>query len=452
MPGEVAFLRRVQGALIGPCAVPLGSRLIVGLSGGADSVALLAALSQLDFMVTAAHVNYGLRGAESDGDEQFVRTLCERLGVELRVLRADVKARMEVSGGSLEMACRDIRYEWFEALRNELGAEAVAVAHHRDDQAETFLLNALRGSGIAGLRGMEPRRAPAIVRPLLRVSRAEIVDFLHCKGLTWREDSTNAVADVKRNKVRLTVMPALREAFGDDAPQRITSTMECLAEEERLLRHLVEAERKAVSVKGDSADCPCGRSASGSLDVAALCRRHGSDAAALLFQMLRGEGLTRSMADDIAADPMRPSARFGPFMLSRGILAPFDDTPPPECRRLASLADGPWALEELPMSEFQPGRDPSVAWFDADGIPAGARWELRTRRNGDRMRPFGMRGTRLLSDIYADAKLSPRRRAMQPVLLCNGIIAWLPGLANAHFAPVGPSTTRLLRLTIRKDG
>lgn len=436
MPTGDDFIHHVRTALHGPCAVMPGAVVIAAVSGGADSVALLAALSQLDLRVTAAHVNYGLRGDESDSDEEFVRSLCASLGVELRVLRADVPARMRATGASLEMACRDIRYEWFEALRSELHADAVVVAHHRDDRVETFLLNVLRGSGIAGLRGMEPRRQPGVVRPMLGLARDDVEAFLRECGLSWRVDSSNAVADVKRNKVRLRVIPALREAMGDDAPQRIIHTMDCLAEEEGLLRHLVDNERRAVTLPD------------GSLDVGALCRRHGPEAAPLLYQMLRCEGVTRSMADDITAGPMRPSATFGPFTLSRGVLALAVDEPPLS-RALSTLADGPWNVAELTRADFHPTRDANVAWFDADAIPADAHWMLRTRHNGDRMRPFAMRGTRLLSDIYADAKLSPRARACQPVLTCNGVIAWLPGLANAHFAPVTPSTTRIIRLTYR---
>ncbi|MCM1453670.1 MAG: tRNA lysidine(34) synthetase TilS [bacterium] len=405
----------------------------MALSGGADSVALLVALRDIGCPLTAAHVNYGLRGAESDADEQYVRDLCRCLGIPLKVLHADVPARIKRDGISLEMACRDIRYEWFEALRTASEGAVVAVAHHRDDNVETFMLNALRGTGIAGLRGMEPRRSPGIVRPMLGLSRADIEVFLSGRGIDWRTDSSNAVADVKRNRVRLMLMPTIRQAFGEDAPERIAHTMEHLADDERLLLHLIDNERRAVTTDD------------GALDVAEICRRHPEVAASLIYKMMRGTGLTREMAAEIAADPMRPSATFSGFTLTLGLLT-LRCNEVPEPRILTSLSDGPWTVTELEPEEFAPGRDARIAWFDADALPDAAVWELRTRRNGDRMRPFGMRGTRLLSDIYAGAKLTPAQRISQPVLTCNGVITWLPGLANAQFAPVTPSTRHILRL------
>lgn len=258
---------RVHAAMTGPCGVAPGALVIVALSGGADSVALLDLLVSSGFSVEAAHVNFHLRGDESDGDERYVRTLCDSLGVKLHVMDADVAARMASTGESVEMACRELRYGWFERLRLQRGAAATAVAHHRDDNAETFMLNALRGTGIAGLRGMEPRRAPGVVRPMLGLSRHEIEEYLRRRGLDWRTDSTNMVADVKRNKVRLLIMPAIREAFGEEAPARIAHTMRCVSEEERLLYRLTERMRRAYT---DS---------DGSIDAAAMVRDMGVDAA-----------------------------------------------------------------------------------------------------------------------------------------------------------------------------
>ena len=184
--------------------------VVVGVSGGADSVALLHTLQKLGYSVIAAHCNYGLRDAESDGDEAYVRDLCSHKDIALEVLKADVAARMSHDGSSMEMACRDIRYEWFETLRCRYDAQAVAVAHHMDDKAETVMLNLLRGTGIRGLASMKWRREPGIIRPLLNLSRDEIKDFLTEEGIGWREDSSNAINDVKRNKLRNIILHRLR--------------------------------------------------------------------------------------------------------------------------------------------------------------------------------------------------------------------------------------------------
>lgn len=201
--------------------------VVVGLSGGADSVALVHVLWRLGYDVVAAHCNYGLRGGESDGDEMFVRGLCEELGIRLELMNADVAGRMRRDRSSMEMACRDIRYEWFETLRAKYNAQAVAVAHHADDKAETVMLNLVRGTGLRGLASMKWYREPGIVRPMLNITRQEIREHLTAAGLGWRDDSSNAKNDVKRNKLRNAVLPQLYQDF-PDAKANICATSEHL--------------------------------------------------------------------------------------------------------------------------------------------------------------------------------------------------------------------------------
>ena len=184
--------------------------VLVALSGGADSVALLRLLLRLGYTCHAAHCNFHLRGDESERDELFVRQLCQRLGVTLHVqdfATADYAAAHKVS---IEMAARQLRYDWFKRLRAETGCQAVAVAHHRDDNVETLLLNLLRGSGLHGLTGMDYRR-DGIVRPLLDVSRQQLTGYLGKLGQDYVTDSTNLQPDVRRNRLRLQVLPLLRQ-------------------------------------------------------------------------------------------------------------------------------------------------------------------------------------------------------------------------------------------------
>ena len=184
---------------------------VVGLSGGADSTALLAALTALGHRCLAAHVNYGLRGAESDRDEAFARSLARELGVGIEVLDAASEVAGRSGGESVEMACRRVRYRWFDELRHTHGIPLLAVGHNYTDNLETMTINLLRGTGLTGLAGMRPYDG-VTVRPLLGVTRGEITAYLADRGLGHIEDSTNATDEFMRNRVRHHVIPAMRDA------------------------------------------------------------------------------------------------------------------------------------------------------------------------------------------------------------------------------------------------
>ena len=206
---------------------------LVALSGGADSVALLLLLKNAHFNVHAAHCNFHLRGEESDRDEAFCVEFCQRLGVELHRAHFDTREYAELHKVSIEMAARELRYKWFEQLREDIGAAGICVAHHRDDSVETVLLNLVRGTGLRGLTGIQPRNGH-ILRPLLCVSRAEIEAFLAEKGQKYVTDSTNLKADVQRNIVRLEVLPLLRK-LNPAVAENIQRTAENLSEAQQVL-------------------------------------------------------------------------------------------------------------------------------------------------------------------------------------------------------------------------
>ena len=185
-------------------------KVIVALSGGADSVALLLLLGELGYTCEAAHCNFHLRGEESDRDERFVRHLCEERHIPLHVVHFDTARHAAGQHVSIEMAARELRYTWFEELRRKLDAQAIAVAHHADDSIETFLLNLMRGTGINGLRGIRPRNGH-IVRPLLCLNREDILRYLEHCGQTYVTDSTNLQDEYTRNKIRLNLLPLMQE-------------------------------------------------------------------------------------------------------------------------------------------------------------------------------------------------------------------------------------------------
>ncbi len=210
---------------------PAGARVCCAVSGGADSMAMLWCLhslqTELEITVTAAHFNHRLRGAESDGDEAFVRAFCEKYNIPLTVGSADVRA--EQKGRTLEEAARDLRY----AFLDRAEADLIATAHHADDNAETVLLHLLRGSGLRGICGIPPKRG-RIVRPLLSVTRAQIREYLRAEELPWREDSTNAEGECLRNRLRHEVMPRLYE-LAPQLSERITERTVLLRAEDAFL-------------------------------------------------------------------------------------------------------------------------------------------------------------------------------------------------------------------------
>jgi tRNA(Ile)-lysidine synthase len=271
-PGDPRYhplVRRVARGLRSRCRVPAGARLLVAVSGGADSVALLRALALLadrrrfKLSLTVAHVNHHLRGERSDGDALFVRTLASQLKLPCHITGVDLQG----TPGNLEAAARRARYDALATLARESGTRYIATAHHADDQLETLLMRFIRGAGVRGLRGIAARRRLrhddsslklAVVRPMLAVERADAVGFLNTLGQHWREDETNADTSLVRNRLRHEVIPLLK-AIRADAPRRAVALGEHMGEMNRLLNEqareaLAEAEAEAGSAGADGTE------------------------------------------------------------------------------------------------------------------------------------------------------------------------------------------------------
>lgn len=417
----------------------LSMKYIVAISGGADSTALLHMLVAAGHTCVGAHCNYGLRGDESLRDEQAARSLCERLGVEAEVRRFKVEPQPRES---VEMACRRLRYEWFEELRVAHGADAIAVGHHLDDQAETFMLNLMRGTGLRGLAGMRPERGH-VVRPLLGMTRQAVEQYCRDHSLPWVTDSSNLQCDYRRNRLRNVVLPALRSQFGDGADAAIAATMAHLAEARDLLEETVEAKRRLYTLPD------------GSLDVGRLVAEEPSSHL-LLHEMLPG-----APVDDIirAALAGRSGRRFGPWVLDRGRLvdtgaqgAAFEPAPevPTEEEVMVAPGSGPfdWDLREgnsvdaASLSRWQ-------AAFDADMLEGDPRLTLGPWRRGERLAPYGMQGTKLVSHLLRDAKVPLHLKPQVMVLRRNGRALWVPGIRASRLYAVTGATRRHLVVTYR---
>ena len=219
-------------------------KVVVTCSGGADSIFLLHILNKLGFDCIVAHCNFHLRGDESDRDEHFVREFCKRESLTLLVQHFETKQFALENKLSIEMAARDLRYTWFEEIRKEYSAGAIAVAHHSDDSIETILLNLLRGTGLKGICGIRPKNG-YIVRPLLCVNRKEIEDYLHEQGIEYIVDSTNLENEYTRNKIRNIVMPILRE-INPQIDSVMLSNAENFSAAENIYKEVIEKEKSSA--------------------------------------------------------------------------------------------------------------------------------------------------------------------------------------------------------------
>ena len=239
------MLRRVQQFIEKNHLLNREALYLVGLSGGADSVALMLILHELGYRVEVAHCNFKLRGDESDRDENFVRNLCLERDIQLHVIHFDTKEYAELHKVSIEMAARDLRYGYFRQLCKDIEAEGICIAHHRDDAVETLLMNLLRGAGIHGLTGIRAKN-DFVIRPLLCLSRQEIVEYLDSIEQSYVTDSTNLEDDVLRNKVRLRVLPLLEE-IAPGATANIDKTANYLREAEKVYQTEMVCELENIS-------------------------------------------------------------------------------------------------------------------------------------------------------------------------------------------------------------
>lgn len=422
------------------------SRLLVALSGGADSVALLRALLELGYDCVAAHCNFHLRGDESMRDERFVRDLCQRLGVELHVQDFDVEAYKRLHRGvSTEMACRSLRYDWFYELTMALKCRPVAVAHHADDNLETFFLNLLRGTGINGLVGMRTYdRWARIVRPMLGVTRGQVLQYLHDIGQDYVTDSTNLQNDYRRNRLRNVVLPAIDREF-DNARQRIADTMRHLDDERELLDYLVaRIEEDDVGFYDEDTGDWC------------YCRQKLLEApkpGMMLYALLRRSGFNRTQCDQAVKASVGATFHTSSHTLTverKSFLV----------QRNTSSSDGQSSDGEIVVDfdrqwhlqgrlEAVAGREPfATTMVDGKqrvafgpGIRRCTRVALRHWRKGDRMRPFGMRGTKLISDLFVDLKFTAEQKKAVWLMEADGEIVWVLGARAAQAFVVEPGST-----------
>jgi tRNA(Ile)-lysidine synthase len=405
---------------------------IVALSGGADSVALLLLLKEGGFNVHAAHCNFLLRGSESDRDEAFCVDLCRQLGVELHRAHFATREYAEAHKVSVEMAARELRYNWFEQLRKDIGAVGICVAHHRDDSVETVLLNMIRGTGLRGLTGIQPRNG-YVLRPLLCVSRDEIEHFLAKRGQKYVIDSTNLETDVKRNKVRLQVLPLLR-TLNPAVSDNIQRMVENVAEAQIVLDSLLDNFKKHNTLELSELE----KYGSSEYVIYEWLKNYGFNGtqAQQVLEAETGKIMSSSQGYDVLKDRER--------LIIERTLKPFNPMRIPE--------EGMYVLDEkmrlsLRKCAAYVSKKPFVATFDAQKVV----FPLTVRRveEGDWMIPFGMRGRKLLSDLMTDRKMTVFEKRRQLVVVdAQDVIVWAVGLRIADSVAVAETTQSVLELIL----
>ena len=437
---QESFLQRIERDNQDLLPLARQAPVLIALSGGADSVVLLRVLLELGCDCRAAHCNFHLRGEESIRDERFVRDLCNEFDVKLAVKDFNVQAFQQVHGGSVEMACRELRYKWFEEMRHSMGCSFIAVAHHADDQIETFFLNLVRGTGIKGLAGMS-RLNGHIWRPLLCLSRAEVVDYLKRLGQDYVNDSTNAQNDYRRNQLRNIVLPLLFKQF-PQSRSRIIDTMSHLRNDHKLLTEL------AAQSMPDAHHIP----------ISSL--RGQSQASSLLFYRIQHLGFNRDQCEQALACAIKGNS--GRVFIGKGhilninrqsidieiindsdggAIIPIDLT-----TDVASPIHIKISHNNAPFSPLMCNGMDKVA-FQIDVLRC-KHIVLRHWKQGDRMRPFGLKGTKLVSDLFNDLKLDKVEKDNTWLLEADGNILWVLGLRASALYPVKPESQDYILLQI----
>ena len=401
-------------------------KILVALSGGADSVALLCVLHTAGYPCEAAHCNFHLRGEESNRDELFVRQLCRKYGIHLHTIDFNTTQYATEKRISIEMAARELRYNWFEKIKKECKANVIAVAHHQDDSVETMLLNLIRGTGITGLLGIRPRNG-AIVRPLLCINREEIIRYLQQIGQDFVTDSTNLEDEYTRNKIRLHLLPLMQE-INPSVKNSLIETSNYLNDVATIYNKVIdEPKKKIITPEG--------------IRIDALLDAPTPET--LLFETLHPLGFNSAQIKDIASSLHgQPGKQFiskeWRVIKDRNLLL-LESIRPEDGTTL------PYQLikEEREYSpDFQIPRDKKTACFDADKLTEEI--HCRKWRTGDTFIPFGMKGRKKVSDYLTDRKFSISQKERQWVLCCGERIAWLIGERTDNRFRIDETTKRVI--------
>lgn len=463
-PRAVIVVEAAVSAALRSASAGRGETILVALSGGADSVALLRALlslqSRFGYGLAAAHLNHGIRFDEADRDECFARMLCARLGIELTLERAE---GLVWRAANLKERARELRHTFLKRTADRIDASRIALAHHADDQAETVLLRLMRGSGVAGLGAMRQLGPGRLMRPMLALRRAQIVEYLAAIGATYVTDSSNFSTEPLRNRIRNQLIPMLEREYAPKLSRRLAG----LASEMRAVADHLAVEAARELERRLNAPERLDLSGFSELDHALAneimrewVRRCVGDLRRVHRQDI--ERMRELCLDDVSG---------GSVVLPRGwrlrreygyaILEPAR-SPRKLAYELALACAGETCVEDagaaIDAYTYETGdpQFPSCPWKPGTLLEAlfdfellAGRLMIRNFRPGDRVAPLGISGTRKLHDVFIDRKVSRERRARWPLVVAGAEILWVPGLVRSRKALVSSSTRKVLWLHAR---
>lgn len=420
------------------------SKVIVGVSGGADSVALLDILHALRYECVIAHCNFHLRGEESNRDAFFVEGLCKKYNLKYERIDFDTEAYAVTHSISIEMAARELRYNWFEQIRVIHLADAIAVAHHRDDSVETILLNLIRGTGIKGLTGISPQNG-YVVRPLLSLSRKEILNYLEERNISYVEDSTNNEDLYIRNKIRLNIIPQM-ESINPSVKNAVARTAEHLLQVETIYKFYIE------QVKSDIFK-------DNRIDINKLIRYIEPEA--ILFEILFPFGFNSATIRQVFESLISQSGKI--FYSETHKLVRDRDSY--IIKERENLAVDSYTIHEndvtitfpvhisiqtiLNNQDFVIEKNKNIIYLDKCKITYPL--TIRRWRLGDWFVPFGMKGKKKISDYFTDEKYSIFDKE-EAWLLCSGEdILWLIGERADDRFKIGTDTVEIVKIQLIEE-
>jgi tRNA(Ile)-lysidine synthase len=418
-----------------------GDKILLAVSGGIDSMVLLHLLFSAGYKPGIAHCNFHLRGAESDGDEKFVKSIAESMDAAFHLKDFDTEQSAAESGISIQMAARNLRYRWFEEIRKSYGYNYIATAHNQDDEIETFFINLSRGTGIRGLTGI-PVRSEKVIRPLLFASRESIVDYANEHGVGFREDSSNASDKYLRNRLRHRLIPMLEEE-NPSFRNALMDTMLKLSETEKLYeKELVQLKQSLLRTEGN-------RTRLSIPDLSAHVATRS-----ILFEILTDYNFSSQAMEDIIHSLEGPSGK--QFLSSTHrivkdredlIITPLEIKDErkfyleKESSRIFEPVDLEWMVVDH-TETFHIPNDRKIACLDLQKLHFPLL--LRHWQKGDYFQPLGMQGMKKISDYLIDIKVSLPDKERTWLLTSDGKIAWVIGQRIDDRFKVGPETRQVL--------
>lgn len=441
METKEQFVEKVKHTIEERGLIKPDDKVLVAISGGADSVALLLVLLEVGYHCEAVHCNFRLRGKEADRDETFVRRLCQSYSIRIHVKELDAISYAKANGISVEMAARHLRYDYFEELLRDWRLNVTAVGHHREDNVETLLINLLRGSGLKGLGGIHHKNGN-IVRPLLDMTRKDIEDYLAQNDQDFITDSSNFETDVVRNKIRLQVLPLMSE-INPNIIDTLNDTTRRLRDAYILYKVAVDELKEQVCMNY-------------SISIKRL--QNSRAPRTLLYEILSDYGFNKAQVGEIYEQINGEAGKIYEskdwrLLRDRNCLILEPKNIKKECLCSVLPLDGyvrvtlsrTFHISRMFLNHnFVIPHDKNTACLDLDKIEYPI--SVRFAKDGDKFIPLGMEGMKLVSDYLTDNKKNIFEKEQQLVVCCGKQIAWLVGERTDNRFKIDETTKRVLMI------